>query len=91
MPITILELAKYRGVKADEDNSINMGEFWRVGLDMIGGCSHCEATIAAYNAYPSKSGYWMCEDHIGDRGYDTVEEANREIFDGKMPEEEQDE
>lgn len=84
MPITILQLAEHRGAKADERGAINGEEFHRVGLAIMGGCQ-CTATIAAYNAYPSKSGYWRCEDCIeqaGD-GYDTVQEANAAIFSTK--------
>ncbi len=42
------------------------------GVDILGGCQGCHATIAAYNAYPSTSGYWRCADCIGDHGYATV-------------------
>jgi hypothetical protein len=43
-----------------------------VGLDMLGGCVVCEASIASYNGYPSKSGYWKCADDIGEDGFDSV-------------------
>lgn len=79
-PITIIQLARFRGAKESADGSINGAEFYRVGLPILGGCLICEATIAAYNAYPSKSGYLKCRNCIGDDGYATVEEANREIF-----------
>jgi hypothetical protein len=46
----------------------------------MGGCCKCEACIAAYNAYPSKSGYLKCGDCIGNDGFDMVEEANKAIF-----------
>ena len=42
------------------------------GVDILGGCQGCHATIAAYNAYPSTSGYWRCADCIGTSGYATV-------------------
>ena len=75
--ITILDVAKARGVEVDPDGRINMGAFWNVGLDMMGGCEVCEASIAAYNAYPSKSGYWRCRNCIEDVGFDTVEEFEK--------------
>jgi len=81
--ITILDLALHRGAKADEDGSINGSEFEKVGLPLLGGCELCGACIAAYNACPSKSGYFRCagEDGcIGNSGWESVEEANREIF-----------
>lgn len=81
MAITILELAEHRGVKASPDGSISMGAFADVGLPMLGGCAECEATIAAYNACPSQSGYLKChEGCIGDDGYETVQEANIALF-----------
>lgn len=54
MPITVLDLALHRGATADEDGSINGAEFERVGLPICGGCERCEASIAAYNAFPSR-------------------------------------
>ena len=40
----------------------------------MGGCEGCHATLAAYNAYPSTSGYWRCADCIGQTGFATVED-----------------
>jgi len=74
--ITIQQLAEHRLGRS----ATNMGDYYDVGLDMLGGCQRCGASIAAYNAYPSKSGYWRCEDCIGDDGYETVQEANKAIF-----------
>lgn len=78
--ITILQLAEHRGAQADEEGHIEGEEFYRVGLDFMGGCRGCEATIAAYNAYPSRSGFWCCADCIGESGWETVEEANQAMF-----------
>ncbi len=44
------------------------------GVDILGGCQGCHATIACYNAYPSTSGYWRCAICIGDLGFATVAE-----------------
>ncbi len=53
---TILDIAIARGVKKDDNGSINGGEFNRVGLPFMGGCQNCGATIAAYNSYPGTNG-----------------------------------
>lgn len=70
--ITILDLALHRGVK-EVDGTISGSEFARVNLALLGGCENCHATLGAYNAYPSQSGYWRCEDCIGSGGFATVE------------------
>lgn len=76
MPITIYDLAKFRGAKESEEGTINMGAFINVKLPMLGGCIVCSTSIAAYNACPSKSGVLKClRSCIGDDGYDTVEEG----------------
>ena len=79
-PITILELAEFRGAKPDEDGNFSLGEIIKAGVPFFGGCVSCAASIACYNAYPSKSGYLKCKDCIGNDGFETVEDANREIF-----------
>jgi hypothetical protein len=78
MPVTILDIAKARGLKVDKDGGSTMPDFFEVGLGMLGGCERCESSIAAYNAYPSITGFWRCKDCIADLGYKTVEdfEAN---------------
>lgn len=73
MSVTILDVAKARGAEVGEDGSINMGAFEEVGLQIMGGCITCEASIAAYNAFPSRCGYWCCADCVGDSGFKTVE------------------
>ena len=80
-PISMLDLALHRGVQADEYERIPASEFTRVGIATLGGCAVCHATIAVYNAYPSKSGFWKCGDCIGDSGWDNIVEANNQIFD----------
>lgn len=80
MPITILDLARHRGAQ-EIDGSISGGEFDKVGLPMLGGCEVCGATVAAYNAAPSKTGYLRCVNGcIADLGWDDVAEADRAIF-----------
>lgn len=79
--ITVLELAEFRGLKEDANGGVSMAELARVGLPAFGGCSECEASIAAYNACPARDGYLRCaEGCIGDDGYETVEEANLALF-----------
>ena len=69
-PITILDIALAKGANPDH---LTMGEFDRLGLPMMGGCQTCGATIAAYDASPSTTGYLQCaKGCIGDRGFPTV-------------------
>lgn len=81
MAITILELAKHRGAK-EKEGSINGAEFHKVGLEFMGGCVVCGATLAAYNGCPSKEGYWVCKNGCSEEVecWDSVEEANKDIF-----------
>jgi hypothetical protein len=73
--ITILQVAEARGAQRDDRGGINGAEFERVGLPIIGGCGHCGATVAAYNACPSKTGYLLCASGcIEGDGFETVEE-----------------
>lgn len=79
--ITVLELAIHRGAKADAEGGMSFAEIERVGLPGIGGCEVCEATIAAYNASPCRTGYLRCTNTcVGGQGFETVEEANAELF-----------
>jgi hypothetical protein len=74
MPITILDYVKSR---AGEKDSYSAADFHSNGVEMLGGCEICHATIACYNAYPSTSGYWRCADCIGDIGFATVDDFTR--------------
>lgn len=47
-------------------------DFAEAGFDIMGGCARCEASIAAYNAYPSTSGYWRCAGCIDEDGFRTL-------------------
>src|SRR5487761_395766 len=69
MPVTILDYVT--SIVGDKDQ-YTADDFSRNGVDMLGGCEHCHATIAPWNAYPATSGYWRCADCFGDDGYDTV-------------------
>jgi hypothetical protein len=68
-PVSILDVALYRGVEEGEDGAIDGGEFDRVGLAIFGGCANCGATIGPWNAYPSIRGTWRCGECIGDLGF----------------------
>ena len=69
MPITILDYVK--SVVGDKD-LYTAEDCLTAGVDILGGCQGCQASIAVYNAYPSTSGYWRCADCIGTDGFATV-------------------
>jgi hypothetical protein len=71
MPITILDYVKDQ---IGEKTTYTAEDFSRAGVDIIGGCEVCGATLAGYNAYPAKSGYWRCADCITEDGFATVEQ-----------------
>lgn len=81
--ITILELATFRLGK----QPLTGADFEKVRLPIMGGCSRCEATIAAFNAYPAKDGFLKCSGCIGADGWEDVRTANREIFEDEFKEE----
>jgi hypothetical protein len=69
--ITILDYV--RAVTGDKP-SYTGEDHWNAGVGILGGCEICLATIASYNAYPARSGFWRCGDCIGDDGYPTAGE-----------------
>ena len=69
MAITIFDYVK--SIAGDKDD-YPAADFHRCGVDMLGGCERCHATLAPWSAYPSTSGYWRCAGCIGSDGYDTV-------------------
>lgn len=76
-PVTILEVAKHRLGRDPETGA----DFAEAGFQILGGCAVCGASIAAYNACPSRSGYWKCASGcIADDGWSTVEAACDAIF-----------
>lgn len=77
-PITVLELAIFRGAKEDENGSMSFSAIENTGLPAMGGCSSCGAMIAAYNACISKSGFLKClSGCIGEDGFKTVKAADK--------------
>lgn len=78
-PVTVMQLASHRLGR----EATNGADYEQAGMAMLGGCELCHASIAAYNACPSKSGYLRCANGcIGPDGWDDVEQANRDIFGG---------
>lgn len=79
--VTVLECAKERRRQGglllsvvDQKGALNGADFQRIGLPMFGGCVSCEASIAAYNAYPTTTGYLMCKDCVCDEvGFETTD------------------
>ena len=76
MPITIHQLAEHRLGRAP----VHGGDYAEAGLSILGGCAGCQASLAAYNAHPTKSGFWCCRDCVGDSGWESVAHANADIF-----------
>lgn len=75
--VTVAELAEYvLGRPATSE-----ADYVAANLPMLGGCQGCAASIAAFNAYPSTTGFLQCADCIGDRGYETVAEAKAAVLD----------
>ena len=83
MAVTILELAYHRLGITRSPRVLNGADFESVGLQIMGGCERCGASIAAYNAHPSKTGFWRCGMCIGELGYDSVEAADAALEDEK--------
>ena len=86
--VTILDCAVARGAKADEESgNFTMGDIEAVGLPFFGGCQLCHASIACYNAYPSKTNYLRCRACIGDLGFATTGEFEEwcKQFDQGLP------
>jgi hypothetical protein len=81
--VTIYDLAKHISGRTP----LTGADFVEVGLEIIGGCACCHATLAAYNGYPSRSGFWLCKGCLGDTGWDDVEQARKDIFENRGPEE----
>jgi hypothetical protein len=82
-----IHCAVARGAKPDEDGNFTMGEIEAVGLPFLGGCQVCHASIACYNAFPSKTNYLRCRSCIGDLGFATTDdfEESCKQFDQELP------
>ena len=78
MVVSIKDLASFRLGR----EATNGQDFWDAGLDILGGCQGCGASLAAYNGYPTKTGYWQCKDCVAasGQGWEEVQEACNDIF-----------
>ena len=77
MPLTTWDIAEARVLKKQNDGSINAGAFEDLGLPFFAGCQGCGAALAPYNAFPSKTGFIRCHHCVGDLGFQTVAEFER--------------
>jgi hypothetical protein len=75
-PITIYQLAEYRIGREPEYGE----DFAEALLPMLAGCEICHSSLAAWNAYPTQSGYVRCQHCIQDLGWYSAEAANTAIF-----------
>lgn len=80
-PVTFLDCATARLGRPASTGS----DFEEAGLEIIGGCRRCEATLSAGNGCPSRSGWWHCEGclDLGD-GYESTEEFWRDWGDAAI-------
>ena len=69
--ITILDLVR---AAVGEQDSYSGADHEQAGVAIMGGCWRCGATLASYNAYPSRGGSWACDICVQGDGYDTVAE-----------------
>lgn len=79
--VTVLDLAILRGAQPDIDGDVSHGEVLKTGLPFFIGCQ-CGKMLSAYTAFPSKRGAAMCERCVGDSGWESIEEAESDIFGG---------
>jgi hypothetical protein len=71
MAITLLDITIAKvGVK----DTYTMEDTDEAGVPFFAGCQDCGASLAAHNAYPSKTGYIKCRGCIGDLGFNSVDE-----------------
>lgn len=73
-PVTILDCV-VKKFKLDPNQPVNGEHFEKAGMPMFGGCAECGESLAAYNMYPTVTGYVMCKSCVGSQGFYTVEEA----------------
>lgn len=70
--ITILDLVR---AHCGDQDSYSGADHEAAGYAIMGGCAGCGATLASYNAHPTRSDYWGCADCVpGHMGYATVAE-----------------
>lgn len=70
--ITILDLVR---AHCGDQDSYSANDHYDAGYEIMGGCAGCQATLASYNAYPTRSGYWSCVDCVPEgEGFDSIED-----------------
>ena len=74
--VTILDCAIAAGAKPNEDGNFTAQAINDAGFPMFGGCSGCQASLAAYNMYPTRTGFVKCKDCVGDIGFATTDAFN---------------
>lgn len=77
LPVTVFDLAYFKLGRTPTTGA----DFEEARLPIFGGCERCQATVGAYNAYPTKTGYLRCVHCITDElvWFDPAQ-ANKEIF-----------
>ncbi len=74
--ITLLDVALARGLRETQGGSAgySQAEVEACCVPFMGGCQSCHATVACYDACPSRTGYVMCASGcIGNLGFPSVE------------------
>jgi len=74
--ITILDYAIWANPELGTKTSISAQDLYDLNLPFFGGCCDCEASIAAFNAYPCTNGYLRCKECTisSGEGYSSVED-----------------
>lgn len=88
--ITILDYAIWVNPEL-KGKSISAQDLYDLNLPFCGGCCDCEASIAAFNAYPCTNGYLRCKECTisSGEGYSSVEDFDEymkeitDIYDGE--------
>lgn len=77
VPITIFDLAEFiLGFTPTTGD-----DFAKAGLPILAGCQVCGESLAAYNAYPTKTGYIRCHHCLhSDLAYVDPADARADLF-----------
>lgn len=80
--ITILDYAIWVNPEL-KGKSISAQDLYDLNLPFCGGCCDCEASIAAFNAYPCTNGYLRCKECTisSGEGYSSVEDFDEYMKD----------
>lgn len=75
--ITLMDVARARGVSEGADGSVSGADLARVGLQGLTACDRCRAPLPVFHAYPTDTGASRCAHCLGPLGFDTVEAFER--------------